>query len=76
MKKLAFISVLLLAGCTRTACELSIDSLVPVQKIPKVASIEISDKILADEGGNTLLKNYVIMSNELNSVIDSCQAKR
>ena len=68
--------LLILTGCARSACELAIDNLQPVPKIPKQASIEISDQIMADEGGNTLLKNYVLLSNQQSSIIDSCQSKR
>ncbi len=75
MKKIIFLSMLLLVGCTRNQCEITLDSLQPVQKIPKVANIEIGDKILADDGGNIMLKNYVTMSNELNSVIENCKSK-
>lgn len=67
--------MLLLVGCTRNQCEITLDSLQPVQKIPKVANIEIGDKILADDGGNIMLKNYVTMSNEINSVIENCKSK-
>ena len=76
MKKLIFLFILFLSGCARSQCEITLDSLQPVQKIPKVANIEIGDKILADDGGNVMLKNYVTMSNELNSVIENCQKKQ
>lgn len=75
MKKVCFI-LLFLTGCARNACEIAIDNMQPVQKIPKVANIEIGDKIMADEGGNTMLKNYVNMTTQINSVIDSCQTKK
>lgn len=77
MKKLILLSiVVLLSGCARNQCEIAIDSLQPVQKIPKVANIEIGDSIMADDGGNTMLKNYVTMSTELNNVITNCQTKK
>lgn len=75
MKKIIFLSILFLSGCARNQCEITLDSLQPVQKIPKVANIEIGDKILADDGGNVMLKNYVTMSNELNAVIENCKSK-
>jgi hypothetical protein len=67
---------ILLAGCAKSQCELSIENLQPVNKIPKEAKINISDKILADDGGHIMLKNYVIMSNQIDSIIDNCKSKR
>jgi len=77
MKRVVILlSAVLFSGCSRTACELAIDSLQPAAKIPKTATIEIADQIRADDGGNTILKNYVIMSKQQSEIIDACQPKK
>lgn len=73
--KYLILFTIFLSGCARTQCEIAIDSLQPVQKIPKTAKIEIGSKILANDGGHTILKNYVNMSNQIENVRENCQKK-
>lgn len=68
-----FACLLLLTGCARTACEISIDTLQPAEKIPKVANIKIDELILADDGGSILLKNYSTMSHQIAAIKESCK---
>jgi len=76
MRKLSLFIIVLLSGCARSQCELAIDNLQPAAKIPKSANIEIADNIMADDGGNILLKNYVNMSHQVNAIVDACQSKK
>ncbi len=64
---------LLLTGCARSACEISIETLKPAEKIPKVANIKIDELILADDGGSILLKNYSVMSHQIAAIKESCK---
>lgn len=64
---------ILLSGCARSMCEISIDNLQPAPKIPKVINIEIGTLIKADGGGQTLLRNYSTMSHEISAIIESCR---
>lgn len=75
MYKLILITFLLVGCAGRTPCEMAIDNLQPSPKIPKIAALEINDTISADEGGQELLKNYVILSNSNNSMIQSCSKR-
>ena len=74
--RLLVILSLLLTGCTRTTCQIAVDQMQPAVKIPKIAVLEIGDTISADEGGQELLTNYVKMSNQVNSLIESCRSER
>lgn len=69
---LFFIGMLFLTGCATDPCDLAIQNLQEPHKIPKTANIEIGDTIQADDGGHELLKNYVVLSMQTNSVIQSC----
>lgn len=73
MKYAILFGLLLLTGCARSACELAIDNLQPAPKIPKQASIEVTEKIVADDGGYIMLKGYIAMSKQISAVIDSCK---
>lgn len=70
--KYSILIMLLMTGCARNACELSVDNLQLAPKIPKAANIEIGDSIMADDGGHEFLKNYVTMSKQVNSIKENC----
>ena len=71
--KYILLNCLLLTGCARTACELSLDNLQPVPKIPKVINIQIDETIKADDGGILLLKNYSNTSHQVSAIKESCK---
>lgn len=64
---------LLLTGCARNSCEISIYNLQAAPKIPKVINIEIDQLIKADDGGVALLKNYTTMSHQISAIKQDCQ---
>lgn len=73
MFKILILTPVLLMGCAHSPCEIAIINLQPAKKIPKTAAIEISDSIMADDGGQELLQNYVKMSTQTNSLIEACK---
>lgn len=74
MKKiLILLPFIIITGCARSSCQIAIDNLQPAAKIPKQANIEIAERILADDGGNVILKSYVTMSHQINDIISECQ---
>lgn len=70
--KYIIILCVLLTGCARTECELSINNLQPMERIPKVANIAIGDTIQADDGGIVLLKGYSRASKQIDAIKQSC----
>jgi hypothetical protein len=70
------LTTLLLTGCTRNACQIAVDQMQPAYKIPKTVNIKIGDSIKVDSGGQELLTNYVKMSNQVNSLVESCRSER
>jgi hypothetical protein len=64
---------LLLTGCARNACEISLDNLQELPKIPKVINIQIDETIKADDGGILLLKNYTSTSHQVSAIKESCK---
>lgn len=64
---------LLLTSCARTPCQISIDNLQPLPKIPKTINIQINDLIKADDGGVQLLKSYTNASHQVSAIKESCK---
>ena len=72
MKTIA-LCLLFLTGCARTECELSIDNLQPMERIPKKANVSIDEMIQADDGGVILLKSYSRASKQIDAIKESCK---
>jgi hypothetical protein len=69
-------SMLLLSGCARNACQIAVDNMTPAPKIPHKVTIEIDKTVVADDGGQEFLKNYVKLSTQVNSLVESCKLER
>jgi len=71
--KYILILCVLLSGCARNTCQIAIDNLQPLPKIPKDINIQLEEgSFKADNGGVALLQNYAKTSRAVTALKESC----